>query len=289
METKVSSATREVFIGDNRPTVLIGERINPTGKKRLSAALKAGDMEVVRREALAQVDAGADILDVNVVAPGVDEVALLPQVVRVVMETVEVPLSIDINNPKALETALKIYQGKPIVNSVTGEEESLNIIFPLVKEYGAAVIGLAIDESGIPKDPEKRVAIAHKIVERAEAFGIPREDIIIDCLALTVGADDKAALVTLEAIRGVKAELGVNQTLGSSNISFGLPDRQVINQAFLALAIEAGVTCPTVNAAKVHQAVLATDLILGRDRFAQRYIRDYTQCRKQNLTDLRCS
>ncbi|MBW1797408.1 MAG: dihydropteroate synthase [Deltaproteobacteria bacterium] len=282
METKVSSATREVFIGDHRPTVLIGERINPTGKKMLSAALKSGDMEVVRREAVAQVDAGADILDVNVVAPGVDEVALLPQVVRVVMETVEVPLSIDINNPKALEAALKIYQGKPIVNSVTGEEESLNIIFPLVKEYGAAVICLAIDESGIPKDPEKRVAIAHKIVERAEAFGIPREDIIIDSLALTVGADDKAALATLEAIRGVKAELGVNQTLGSSNISFGLPDRQVINQAFLALAIEAGVTCPTVNAAKVRQAVLATDLILGRDRFAQRYIRDYSQREKHN-------
>ena len=283
METKVSSATREVFIGDHRPTVLIGERINPTGKKMLSAALKSGDMEVVRREAVAQVDAGADILDVNVVAPGVDEIALLPQVVRVVMETVEVPLSIDINNPNALKAALKIYQGKPIVNSVTGEDESLNIIFPLVKEYGAAVIGLAIDGSGIPKDPEKRIAIAHKIVEQAEAFGIPREDIIIDCLALTVGADDKAALATLEAIRGVKAELGVNQTLGSSNISFGLPDRQVINQTFLALAIEAGVTCPTVNAAKVHQAVLATDLILGRDRFAQRYIQDYTQGRKQNL------
>ncbi len=283
METKVSSATREVFIGDHRPTVLIGERINPTGKKMLSAALKSGDMEVVRREAVAQLDAGADILDVNVVAPGVDEVALLPKVVRVVMETVEVPLSIDINNPKALEAALKIYQGKPIVNSVTGEEDSLNIIFPLVKEYAAAVIGLTIDESGIPKDSEKRVAIAHKIVERAEAFGIPSEDIIIDCLALTVGADDKAALVTLEAIRGVKAELGVNQTLGSSNISFGLPDRQVINQAFLALAIDAGVTCPTVNSAKVRQAVLATDLIMGRDRFAQRYIQDYTQCRKQNL------
>ncbi|MBW2345325.1 MAG: dihydropteroate synthase [Deltaproteobacteria bacterium] len=283
METKVSSATREVFIGDHRPTVLIGERINPTGKKMLSAALKSGDMEVVRREAVAQVDAGADILDVNVVAPGVDEIALLPQVVRVVMETVEVPLSIDINNPNALKAALKIYQGKPIVNSVTGEDESLNIIFTLVKEYGAAVIGLAIDGSGIPKDPEKRIAIAHKIVEQAEAFGIPREDIIIDCLALTVGADDKAALATLEAIRGVKAELGVNQTLGSSNISFGLPDRQVINQTFLALAIEAGVTCPTVNAAKVHQAVLATDLILGRDRFAQRYIQDYTQGRKQNL------
>jgi len=280
METIVASATREVFIGDHRPTILIGERINPSGKKQLSAALKSGDMEVVRREAVAQVDAGADILDVNVAAPGVDEIALLPRVVKLVMESVEVPLCIDINNPTALEAVLQIYQGKPIVNSVTGEEESLNGILPLVKEYGTAVIGLTIDESGIPKDPEKRVAIAHKIVERAEAFGIPREDIIIDCLALTVGADDKAALATLEAIRGVTAELGVNQTLGSSNISFGLPDRHVINHAFLAVAIEAGVTCPTVNAAKVHQTVLAIDLILGRDRFAQRYIRDYTQYRK---------
>ena len=280
METKVSRAVMEVFIGDHRPTVLIGERINPTGKKMLSAALKTGDMEVVRREAVAQVEAGADILDINVVTPGVDEVALLPRVVKVVMESVEVPLSIDINNPKALEAALKIYQGKPIVNSVTGEDESLNGVLPLVKEYGAAVIGLTIDESGIPKEPEKRVAIAHKIVERADTFGITREDIIIDCLALTVGADDKSALVTLEAIRGVKAELGVNQTLGSSNISFGLPDRHVINHAFLALAIEAGVTCPTVDAAKVRQTVLATDLIWGRDRFAQRYIKDYTQRKK---------
>lgn len=283
MKTKVSSATQEVFISDHSSTVLIGERINPTGKKMLSAALKAGDIEVVRREAVAQVDAGADILDINVVAPGVDEVALLPQIVKVVTESVEVPLSIDINNPKALEESLKIYQGKPIINSVTGEDDSLNTILPLVKEYSTVVIGLAIDEGGIPKDPEKRVAIAHKIIERAEAFEIPRQDIIIDCLSLTVGADDKAALVTLEAIRGVKAQLGVNQTLGASNISFGLPDRHVISNAFLALAIEAGVTCPTVDAAKVRQAVMATDLILGRDRFAQRYIRDYTQRRKQNL------
>ena len=282
METTVSSVTQEVFIGDHRPTVLIGERINPTGKKRLSAALKSGDMEIVRDAALAQVAAGADILDVNVVAPGVDEVALLPRVVKVVMESVQVPLSIDINNPKALEESLKIYQGKPIVNSVTGEEGSLNTILPLVKEYGAAVIGLAIDEGGISKDPEKRVDIAHKIMERAEAFGIPREDIIIDCLALTVGADDKAALATLEAISKVKTELGVNQTLGASNISFGLPGRHVINHAFLALAIEAGVTCPTVDAAKVRQAILAIDLILGRDRFAQRYIRDYSQREKHS-------
>jgi 5-methyltetrahydrofolate--homocysteine methyltransferase len=282
METKVSSATQEVCIGDHRPTVLIGERINPSGKKRLSDALKAGDMEVVRREALAQVDAGADILDVNVVTSGVDEAALLPQVLNVVMESVGAPLSIDINNPKALEAALKIYQGKPIVNSVTGEKTSLNSVLPLVAAHGAAVIGLTMDESGIPKDPETRVGIAHKIVDRAEAFGISREEVIIDCLALTVGADDKAALATIEAIRRVKAELGVNQTLGSSNISFGLPDRHVVNHAFLSLAIDAGVTCPTVDAAKVRQAVLATDLILGRDRFAQRYLQDYTRRRKQN-------
>jgi 5-methyltetrahydrofolate--homocysteine methyltransferase len=282
MNTSVRSATQEVLIADNIPTVLIGERINPTGKKRLSAALKAGDMEVVRREAVAQVDAGADILDVNVVTPGVDEVALLPWVVEVIMESVEVPLSIDTNNSKALEEVLKIYQGKPIVNSVTGEEESLNSILPLVRKYETVVIGLTMDEDGIPKGPEKRVAIAHKIIEQAEALGIPRKDIIIDCLALTVGVDDKVALATLEAIRRVKAELGVNQTLGASNISFGLPERHVISHAFLALAIEAGVTCPTVDAAKVRQAVLATDLILGRDRFAQRYIRDYNLRKRPN-------
>ena len=282
METRVSSSTREVMITNEGPTVLIGERINPSGKKRLAEALKNGDFDVVAKEAIAQVEAGADILDVNVVTPGVDEIAVLPKVVEKVMASVDAPLCIDINNPGALKEALKIYKGKPIVNSVTGEESSLNEILPLVKEYGAVVVGLTIDEEGIPKEAGQRVAIAHKIVERAASLGIPRENVIIDCLALTLGADSNAGMVTLEAIRRVKEELGVNQTLGASNISFGLPDRNLVNHAFLAMAISSGVSCPTVDVAKVRPAVLSIDLILGRDRFAQRYMRDFRQRASQN-------
>jgi len=277
MKTRVSSATKEVLISDDQPTVLIGERINPTGKKKLAAALQTGNMELVRREAIAQVQAGADILDVNVGASGIDETRLLPQVVQAVMEAVDVPLSLDSDNSKSLEAALKLYQGKPVINSVTGQERSLNEVLPLVKEYGAVVIGLTMDDEGIPMDPGRRMAIAHKIVGRAEALDIPREDIIIDCLALTIATDSRAGLATLQAIRTVKAELGVNQTLGASNISYGLPDRDVLNSAFLALAITAGVTCPTVDVARVRQAVLATDLLLGRDGYAQRYIKAYRQ------------
>ena len=277
MHTIVSSATREVVIGDDRPTVLIGERINPTVRKKLAAALEAGDMEVLRREAVAQVEAGADILDVNVGSSGVDELGLLAQVVQAVAEAVDVPLSLDSDNPGALEAALKVYRGKPIINSVTGQESSLSEVLPLVREYGAAVIALTIDDEGIPADPARRVAIACRIVERAESLGIPREDVIIDCLVLTVATESDAALVTLEAVRRVKEELGVNQTLGASNVSYGLPERNVLNSAFLAMAINAGVTCPTVDAARVRQAVLATDLLLGRDRYARRYIKDYRQ------------
>jgi len=280
METTVSSATKEVTIGGNRPAVLIGERINPTGRAKLAASLQAGDMELVRREATAQVQAGADILDINVGASEVDETTLLPQVVQAVIEVVDVPLSLDSDNPKALEAALKIYRGKPIINSVTGQESSLNAVLPLAKEYGAAVVALTMDDEGIPADSERRVAIARKIVDRAEALGIPREDIIVDCLVLTIATDSNAAMVTLEAISKVKAELGVNQTLGASNVSYGLPERDVLNGTFLALAIAAGVTCPTVNVTKVRQAVLATDLILGRDRYAQRYIKAYRQRQK---------
>ena len=275
METRISSAKMEVTISDRGPTVLIGVRINPTGKKRLAEALRAGDLDVVREEAIAQVEAGANILDVNVVAPDVDEVSVLPRAIQTIMDAVEVPLSIDINNPSALKEALKVYRGKPIVNSVSGDEKSLGEVLPLVKEYGAAVIGLTLDEAGIPKTPEKRLEVAHKIIERAETLGIPREDIIIDCLALSIGSDDQVGFVTLQTIGMVKANLGVNQTLGASNISFGLPDRPLVNNTFLSLAIAAGVTCPTVDAAKVRPTVLATDLILGRDRFSQRYIRDY--------------
>jgi 5-methyltetrahydrofolate--homocysteine methyltransferase len=282
METRVSSPAIEVLITDEGPTVLIGERINPSGKKKLAEALKNGDLELVRKEAIAQVEAGADILDVNVACPGVDEISALPKAVETIMASVDVPLCIDINHPGALKEDLKVYKGKPIVNSVTGEENSLNEILPLVKEYGAAVIGLTIDDEGIPKDSDRRVAVAHKIIERAGSYGIPPEDVIIDCLALTLGADSNAGTVTLEAIRKVTEELGVNQTLGASNISFGLPDRNLVNHTFLALAISSGVTCPTVDVAKVRPAVLSIDLIMSRDRFAQRYIREFRQRRSQN-------
>jgi 5-methyltetrahydrofolate--homocysteine methyltransferase len=234
METKVSSSSQEVVIGDNRPTVLIGERINPAGKKRLAEALKAGDLEIVRKEALAQVQAGADILDVNVSTFGVDEVALLPRAVQAVMDTVDVPLCLDSSKPEALEAALKVCKAKPLVNSVTGEKHSLERVLPLVKKYGAAVIGLVQDDEGIPKDAERTVHVARKIAERVEAAGIAREDLVIDCLTLAVGAEPTSGAAVLEAIGRIKAELGVNITMGASNISFGLPDRELLNNAFAA-------------------------------------------------------
>ena len=280
METRVSSATKEVFIGNGHPTVLIGERINPTGKRKLVAALQAGDMQALQEEAIAQVQAGADILDVNVGVPGLDEVALLPRAVQAVMNAVDVPLCLDSHNPKALEAALKVYQGKPLINSVNGEERSLYELLTLTKEYGAVVIGLTIDEKGIPSDASGRAGIARRIVERAEALGIPRENVVIDCLAMAIGADGKAGIVTIETIRKVKAELGVNMTLGGSNISFGLPDRHLLNGAFLAIAITAGITCPIVNVTQVRSMILATDLVLGRDRHAARYIKAYRQQQK---------
>ena len=279
METVLKGTTTTVHIAPDRPTVLIGERINPTGRKKLAAELIAGNVEVVKAEALAQVAAGADVIDVNVGAVGVDQVTLLPRAVEMAQEVVEVPLSIDTPDPAALAAALKVYQGKPLVNSVNGEEKNLSRVLPLVAEHGAAVIGLCMDDDGVPDDPQKRLEIACKIVERAEALGISSEDVLIDCLALTVGADSRAALVTLEAIRLVRTELGVNMTLGASNVSFGLPDREVVNQAFLAMAIREGVNAPIINAARVSQAILAVDVLLGRDEFAMRYIKDYRKRR----------
>jgi 5-methyltetrahydrofolate--homocysteine methyltransferase len=271
---------RKAIIGDGRPTVLLGERINPTGKKKLAAALAAGDLEIVRQEALAQVAAGADILDVNVGAAGVDELTLLPQAVKLVLETVDNPVAIDTADGEALAAALAMHKqvnpdGKPLINSVNGEEASLARVLPLVAEYGTAVIGLCMDDDGIPSTPEKRLAVARRIVNRAEGHGIPREDILIDCLALTVGADSQAGWITLEAIRMVREELGVNMTLGASNVSFGLPDREIINGAFLAMAIERGLNCPIVDAAKVAHFIQATDLALGRDEYAMRYLKAY--------------
>jgi 5-methyltetrahydrofolate--homocysteine methyltransferase len=277
----VSSPSKEVIIGDNQPTVLIGERINPTGKKKLAEALKAGDLEIVRKEALAQTQAGADIIDVNVGIFGIDEAALLPKAVQAVMETVDTPLCLDSSNPDALEAALKVYKGKPLVNSVTGEEHSLKRVLPLIKKHRAAVIGLVQDDDGIPKDAEGRVRVAHKIVKRAEAAGIPREDLVIDCLAFAVGAEPASGAAVMEAIRRIKAELGVNMTMGASNVSFGLPDRELLNNAFVVMATAAGATCLIVDAAKVRSIILAADLVLGRDKRARRYIEAYRQRPKQ--------
>jgi 5-methyltetrahydrofolate--homocysteine methyltransferase len=282
METVLKGTRKKVVIGDGRPTVLLGERINPTGKKKLAAALVAGDLEVVRQEALAQVEVGADILDVNVGAAGVNEADLLPRAVKLVLETVGNPVAIDTADGEALRAALAMHRevnpdGRPLVNSVNGEKASLARVLPLVAEYGTAVIGLTMDDDGIPKTAEKRLAVAEKIVDRAAQLGIPREDILIDCLALTVGADSRAGLVTLEAIRLVREKLGVNLALGASNVSFGLPERETINGAFLAMAIDRGLNCPIVDAAKVRHYVLAADLALGRDEYAMRYLKAYRQ------------
>jgi len=280
METRVTSSANEVIIGDNQPTVIIGERINPSANKKLAEALKTGNMEdIVRKEAVSQVEAGADMIDVNVGTFGVDEVILLPKAVKAVMEAVDVPICIDSASPEALEAALKVYKGKPLVNSVSGEAHSIDKVLPLVKEYGAAVVGLVQDDEGVPKDKERRVSIAHTIVERAESLGIDREDIVIDCLAFAVGADTSAGPEVLQAVSQVKAELGVNQTLGASNVSFGLPDRDTLNNAFIAMIVQAGVTCMITNVRKALPVIRAVDLLLGRDKRARRYMEAYRQRR----------
>lgn len=282
METRLAGANRELVISDDKQTTIIGERINPTGKKKLAEALQKGEYdEIVRREAREQVAAGADMLDVNVGAGGVDEVAVLPEVVKIVMDEVDVPLCIDSGNPYAIEAALKVYKGKPLINSVRGEANSLQTILPLVKEYGAAVIALPLDEKGIPDNADGRIKLVDMIIERCLKTGILIEDIVIDCLAMSVGVDSKAGMVTLETIKRVKENYGVNMTLGASNISFSLPGREVVNDAFLSIAIAAGVTCPVVNVAKARKCIQATDLILGRDKFALRYIKYFRQNKEQ--------
>jgi len=275
METKVSSEKKEVIISIDRPTVLIGERINPTGRKKLTEALKAGDLEMVRKEAIAQVEAGADIIDCNVNAPGVNDVEILPKAVKIIQEAVDAPVCIDSPNTAAIEAALKVYKGKPLINSVSGETHSLQRVLPLVKEYGAAVVGLVQDDEGIPKNADRRVAIAHKIVAAAEKAGVPREDVVIDVLTFAIGAEAGSGRDVLEAIRRIREELGMNMTMGASNISFGMPDRPLINNAWLAMVVTEGATALIVDAAKVKPTALAADLILGRDRFARRYIENH--------------
>lgn len=272
METLVSSGSKESIISTDGPVTVIGEKINPTGRKKLARALREMDLHHVRELARQQAAAGADLLDVNVGVPGLDEVALLPEVVKVVAAEVDLPLCIDTANPEALDAALRVAPGKPLVNSVNGEEVSLQNVLPLVKDRGAAVIGLTMDETGIPADAEARAAIAEKIVERAAQRGIPMNDVVIDPLVLTVGADDKAGTVTLRTIELVRERLGVNINLGATNVSFGLPARHILNQAFLTLSIRAGATCMITDVAKLGLSIRAAELLLGRDDFAGQYI-----------------
>lgn len=274
METIITSATKEVRIGPEHPFVIIGERINPTGRKKLAAEMAAWDFERVRADAIAQVEAGAHILDVNAGIPLADEPAILAEAIRIVQSVVEVPLSIDSSVIAALEAGLAAYQGKPLVNSVTGEEERLETVLPLIKQYNAAVIGIVNDETGISEDANERFAIAKKIVERAVSYGIPREDIIIDPLAMPIGAVRYAGRTLFSIVRRVRDELGVNTICGASNISFGLPDRGTLNYTFLAMAISAGMTCAITNPLEedIRKTVLAADVLMGNDENCEAWL-----------------
>lgn len=277
METLLCSRSREVVVSIDRPFVIIGERINPTGRKVLAAEMKAGVMDRVRSDARAQAAAGAHMLDVNAGIPAIDEPALLVATIRAVMEVTDAPICIDSSIIEALEAGLSAYEGKALVNSLTAEEERMERILPLVKKHGAAVIGMANDETGISMVPEERLALARRIVERAADHGIPQSDVIIDPIAMTVAADPTCGVITLETMRLIREELGNNMTCGASNVSFGLPDRATVNAAFLPLAMHSGLTCAITNPLEptVRRAVLAGDLLLGHDEYATRWIASY--------------
>ena len=280
MHTILKSTNKEVIIGIDRPFVMIGEKINPTGRKKLAAALSEGNLDYVRQMAENQVAWGADVLDINVGVPGLDEVTVVKKLVELLALVVDVPLCLDSANPAVLAAGLAAAPGKPLVNSVSGEEKKLETVLPLVKERGAAVIGLTMDDNGIPRTPEERLAVAEKIIERAARMGIPVEDIIIDPLVLTVGSDSKAALVTLQTVELLRKEFGVNINLGASNVSFGLPDRPTVNQAFLTLAIQLGATCSITDPAKLGATVKAADMLLGRDDNSMRYLKYFRAAEK---------
>jgi len=275
--TRLSSRGREVVVSGDRPFVIIGERINPTGRKVLAAEMKEGKMDRVRADAVAQAAAGAHMLDVNAGIPALDEAALLVAAIKAVTEVTDLPICIDSSIIEALEAGLSAYEGKALVNSVTAEEERMERIFPLVKKHGAAVIGMANDETGISMVPEERLALARRIIERAADYGIPQEDVIIDPIAMTVAADPTCGVITLETMRLIRDRLGNNMTCGASNVSFGLPDRATVNAAFLPLAMNAGLTCAITNpmVPEVRRAVLAGDLLLGHDEYAMRWIASY--------------
>ena len=275
MQTILKGKTKEVVIDTNGPVVVIGECINPTRRKKLVSTLEVGNFEYMLDLADKQIRAMADVLDINVGFPGVDDVKLLPAAVLAVKEKFDIPLCLDSPNPDAIEAALKVAGGKCLINSVNGEEKSLKAILPVARDYGAAIIGLTMDDEGITNDPEKRLIIAEKILERAVKLGINENDVIIDPLVMAVSADPRACIVTLDTIRLVHQKLGLNITQGASNISFGLPNREVLNSAFMVLSILNGLTCPIANPEKIVPIVRATDLILCRDDYAVRFLENF--------------
>jgi 5-methyltetrahydrofolate--homocysteine methyltransferase len=285
MDTVLHSKTKTITIGPDHPFVMIGERINPSGRKKLGAEMAAGDFERVRRDAVAQVAAGAHMLDVNAGVPIANEAELLVSALRAVGEVADVPLCLDSSVVEALEAGLSAYPGKALVNSVTGEDERLERVLPLVKKHGAAVIGMANDETGISNDPEYRLGVARKILHRAQDHGIAPEDVIIDPLALTVAADPEAVRHTLETMRLIQSELGLNMVCGASNISFGLPERSPLNAAYLSMGMLRGLTCAITDPTNVviRQAVMASDVLLGRDAYAQAWIADYRVRQKASM------
>jgi 5-methyltetrahydrofolate--homocysteine methyltransferase len=278
-ETVISSATKDVVIGFDRPFVMIGERINPTGRKLLAAEMKEGNFDRVAADALAQVAAGAHMLDVNAGIPLADEPALLAQAIQLVQSVTDVPLSIDSSIVAALESGLSVYQGKALVNSVTGEEERLEVVLPLVAKHGAAVIAISNDETGISEDPDVRFEVAKKIVERAADYGIPAEDVVVDPLVMPIGAINSAGKQVMHIVRRLRSELKVNTTCGASNVSFGLPNRNGINSAFLTMAIAAGMTSAITSPlhAEVMQAVLGANVMMGNDPDCKNWIKNYRE------------
>ena len=282
-ETRIASDKRVVILGADRPVAVIGERINPTGRRALAEALERGDMSLVVRDGLAQVEAGADILDVNVGIPGADQPALMAAAVEALQDATDAPLCIDSTEPAVLQAGLAAYRGIALVNSVNGEERSLDGVLPLVKEHGAAVIGLTMDDDGIPPTAVGRLRVAEAILSRAVAIGILAENVILDPLAMAVGADTAAARITLETIRLIRQHLGANVTLGVSNVSHGLPARPALNSAFCAMALAAGVTCPIVNPldTSMMDTIRAANLLLGQDEWAAGWIGAYRAAQRR--------
>ena len=266
-KTVISSKTKEVIIGSDQPFVIIGERINPTGRKLLAEEMKAGNLERVREDALSQVAAGAQMLDVNAGVPLADEPKILADSIKLIQGITDVPLCIDSSIVEALKRGLEAYEGKALLNSVTGEEERLETVLPLVKKFGCAVIGISNDDSGISEDINVRFDVAKKIVERAMDHGIPKEDVIIDPLVMPVGAINDAGRQVLELIKKLQNELGVNTTCGASNLSFGLPNRHGLNTAFIAMAIASGMPCAITNPLEkeIMQSVKGANVVMGHD------------------------